>query len=335
MANKYISPSRRVTPWTDTSNCTPMQYFIDRQVQNLYIERHGKLEKSLEVAMFNSVEITSCRHCKSEKIKRNGFTSNKVKRYKCGDCNRTFTPVTGTLFNNHKLAIEEWIDFCLQLFSDQSFLSISKSNRNSYSTTRYWVAKLALALEDIQNNIKLSGDVYIDETFISVVRSKRTFDLYGRKLRGLSRDQYCIAIACDKSNTVCKLLGMGKPSMTSVYNALKAHIKPGSHIIHDGEKAHTRLISELGLLSTVHKSADTKGLDDKNNPLDPINDKCASFKRFIRAHSGFNRDYLDQMLNLFVFIINPPQNPYQKIETALTRMLNIPNSLTFRDLFCK
>lgn len=123
------------------------QSFIDMQVRNLYEERHGKLRDSLEAEMFNSIAISSCRCCGGKRIKANGHTSNGVKRYKCRDCGKTFTPVTGTLFSDHRIPVEEWIDFCLQLFSDQSFLSISRSNRNSYTTTRYWVAEYSVFCE--------------------------------------------------------------------------------------------------------------------------------------------------------------------------------------------
>ncbi len=331
--NKYYSPSRRRTPWTDREGCTSVQSFIDMQVQSLYEERHGRLMSSMENDLFNSVEVSRCRHCGSERIARNGRTSNGVSRYICRGCGKTFTPMTGTLFQDHRIPVDEWIDFCLQLFSDQSFLSISNSNRNSYSTTRYWVAKLALSLSGYDDGIMLEGDVYIDETYYSVIRKDRSIDGEGRYRRGLSRDKHCIAIAFDGHRTYCALAGMGKPSQKRILEALKDHIAPGSRIIHDGEKAHSLLIRNLGCSDETHLTADTKGLSDADNPLDPINRKCAALKRFLKAHSGFNRSYFDQMLRLFSFIVNPPRNPYEKIEIVINRILEIPNSLKFRDLF--
>ena len=68
-----------------------------------------------------------------------GRTRNGVKRYCCKSCNRTFTIITGTIFKDHRIPIPEWIDFCLCLFRFQSFTSISKTNRNAYSTVKYWL----------------------------------------------------------------------------------------------------------------------------------------------------------------------------------------------------
>lgn len=68
-----------------------------------------------------------------------GRTRNGVKRYCCKSCNMTFTIITGTIFKDHRIPISEWIDFCLCLFRFQSFTSISKTNRNAYSTVKYWL----------------------------------------------------------------------------------------------------------------------------------------------------------------------------------------------------
>ena len=198
----------------------------------------------------------------------------------------------GTTVQSRRFRCSQKTEYsCLQLFSDQSFLSISRSNRNSYTTTRYWVAKLALSLSNVQDGIVLSGRIYIDETYFSVVHREKSRKGDGNFYRGLSRDQYCFAMACDEVHTVCIPLGRGKPTQKSVLSALEKHIEPGSTILHDGECAHRLLIERLALTSEPHPTSETKGLADKDNPLDPINDKCASFKRFLRAHSGFNREY--------------------------------------------
>ena len=77
----------------------------------------------------------------------NGYTSNRIQRYKCLECSKTFTPVTGTLFEDHKISIEEWIDFLYELLSYESFSNISRNNKNSLNTTIYWLNKLFLILE--------------------------------------------------------------------------------------------------------------------------------------------------------------------------------------------
>jgi hypothetical protein len=38
--------------------------------------------------------------------------------------------------------LSEWLDFMLSVFGYDSFRLVSKSNRNAYNTTRYWMDKM-------------------------------------------------------------------------------------------------------------------------------------------------------------------------------------------------
>lgn len=79
-----------------------------------------------------------------------------------------------------------------------------------------------------------------------------------------------------------------KPSDRSTWAAMGGHIKPGSHLIHDGERLHGVLIRKLGLSSEVYSTEHTKDFKDKDNPLYPINYIHYLAKRFMREHGGKN-----------------------------------------------
>ena len=53
---------------------------------------------------------------------------------------------------------------------------------------------------------------------------------------------------------VAIICGHGKPSSDCIYKTLHNHIRPNSIIVHDGEKAHNKLIRELNLKSEVYKA---------------------------------------------------------------------------------
>ena len=74
-----------------------------------------------------------------------------------------------------------------------------------------------------------------------------------------------------------------------------------------------------------------KGIKDDDNPLDKINEKCRFLKRFLYAHSGFDRSCLQDYLNLFSFISNPPCDHFEKVEKLLLIALKSPNLLKYRD----
>ena len=331
MKENIYSRSRRRTPWTDKASVTPLESFLDNHAAEEYSRRHPRISDTEESELLNAFEPAACPYCKKGRYKRYGYLRTGLRRYRCLDCGRTFTILTGTLFENHKQPISEWIDTCLELFSEQSFEAISKANRKAYNTTRYWIGKIFLALKGTQDEIMLSGNVYLDETYLKVIKKDVEKRSDGKEYRGISRNQICIGIAYDGSHVYCCMLGHGKPSQKAVYDGFKDHITHGSTLIHDKEKAHKKLIQELGLESIEYDSKQLKGVLDSENPLEPINRRCYELQRLMRQHPGFSRDDLSGYLDPFSYIHNPPLDKYEKVENLIKRIIENPNSLKYRD----
>ncbi len=242
------SKSRRVTPWDATAQPTPVQRFIKMQHQTRYKERHKPLEETGEAEMINSFEPNHCPFCGSSDFIKNGFDENGIRRYKCC-CGKRFKPTTGTIFDSRKIGICEWIEYCLNIFCYISLNADSWNNRNAISTSKYWLEKLFLILENSQNNVVLSGTVWLDKTYYSLMLRDRIRDENGNLLSGLSRNQICIGVATDKKQTICFVEGLGKPSQKRSYDTFKDHISSGSTLIHDKEKTHKKLVEKLNLKS--------------------------------------------------------------------------------------
>ena len=300
MSNKF--DSRRRTPWTGDLDATPMEQFIDSCNTANYEKKHPLVKDSLEKELLDNYPVTVCRHCGSKKFKSFGRTAAGTKRYYCKDCHKTFTVITNTIFDQRKIPISEWLDFLLSLIGYGSFTLTSKYNKNALTTTKYWFSKVFLLLSDWQDSIVLDGKVYLDETFYSVITSERIYNKDGSKPRGLSYNKICIGVATDGVNTIAFVEGKAKPSKKSTWKAFGTHITPESLLIHDGENSHSILVKKLELIEEVHTTGETKGLKDKDNPLAPINEIHNFIKRFLGAHSGFNRDELQDYLNFFCFI---------------------------------
>jgi len=159
-------------------------------ISNLYQIKHPTLKEANESELLNSIPVEKCRRCGSIELKKSGTTSNGIQRYWCKSCKRTFTVTTNTLLENHKIPVTEWIEFLLGIFRRQSFSSVSKTNRNTDTTTGYWLAKLYLVLEAYQDGIILSDDVQIDETYYSVIKKDIKVKEDGKKFRGTLKEQY-------------------------------------------------------------------------------------------------------------------------------------------------
>ena len=328
--SNILSKSRKDTPWTGKSDATALQRFIDGCNHDNYDRRHPSIKETREIDLLNSYIPDCCRKCGSASFKVHGYTGTGLRRYRCRDCGSTFTIISGTIFDQRKIPITEWIDFLIMVIGHGSFSLASKSNRNAYNTTRFWMDKLFLLLREWQSGIMLSGTIYLDETYYSVRSEDMKMKDDGKKPRGLSKNKLCIGVAWDGNNLLCFCEGNGKPSSRETLNAFQRNIQSGSKIIHDGDNSHRKLIASLGLSETVHTTKETKGLKDDKNPLNPINQKHRLLKRFLNAHSGFKREQIQDYLNLFSFMSSGSNDVYEKIEILLDLALRSSKILRYR-----
>jgi transposase-like protein len=324
--------SRRKTPWEDSANLTPTQTFLKDHYDATYKERHKKLSNCGEADMINSHQPVKCPFCGSSEFTKNGHTYSGVQRYMC-TCRKTFLPTTGTIFDEYRISISEWTDYCLNLFHHVSITADSWNNRNDFKTSRYWLQKLFLTIEETQNKIVLSGNIWLEETFYSVRGEDIVRKDDGSKLKGLSINQICIGVATDKKNSVILLEGTGKPSQKKTLEAFQGHIEHGAHLIHDDDNSHKRLVDKLSLKSTVYSSKYLKGLPDNENPMNPVNRVHAILKNFLNSHSGFKREDIQGYLNLFSFVTNPPPELLKKVEHVIDLGFQNPKLLRYRDFY--
>ena len=327
--------SRRKTPWDRLDELTPTQEFISTQYKEHYMQRHPKLEDTGEVELINSFAPSKCPYCGCERFQKYGHTRIGVQRFKCynKDCNQTFLPTTGTIFDEHRISISEWIEYCMNIFRNVTVNADSWNNKNAFETSKYWLEKLFLLLEEYQRSIILTGKVWLDETYYSVMTRDRELNDDGSNPRGLSKNKICIGVGTDKRNTVIIAEGFGKPSQKMSYDAFITHIEPGSKLVHDKESTHKKLVAELSLESEEYSSNELKRLEDFENPLDPVNHIHYLIKRFLYAHSGFERGQIQSYLNLYAFVLNPPSDKLEKVEYLLNLAFQNPKLLRYRDMY--
>ena len=334
MKSRIRSQSRWKTPWDTLSKAeiTPMQKYLRDLYKSGYDSHHKSLAEMNDVDLFDSYYPESCPYCQSEEFVRDGFYKTGLQRYTCRHCRKTFCITTGTVFEDHKISVGEWMQYLLNLFDFVSLNSDSKNNRNAFTTSRYWLEKVFLVLQDYQDNTVLKGTVYFDETFYSVSKGDAVRK-NGKLLRGISRNKMCIGVAADQSRIYCCYEGNGKPDSERTLSLFKDHIKPKAHLVHDDENSHKLLVSTLKLKETVYSSEELKGLDDSENPLDRVNNIHSLLKLFLNAHSGFIRDGLQGYLDLFAFIMNPPVNRLKKVELFLEMAIRNRVRLRYRDFY--
>ena len=326
--------SLRQFSWSGSKDKGEDERLIESTVLEWYEQKHRKPSPE-EATFVNSIPIRDCPHCRSRLFARHGKGPNGIQRYKCLGCHRRFTPLTGTIFDSRKIPISEWIEFLLHLFEFHSLKTPATDNRNAETTGGYWLSKVFAVLKGIQKDVVLKGTVWADEKLFDAPNAAKE-RAKAKTGSSLSRGcQYYVAIATDGDLAIFIVMGRSKPSDKSCMRTYGRHIAEGSALIHDGEPSHSSFIDALALRSEVHASAETKGLRDSENPMDPINDIHDKMEKFMSAHPGYDRSRLQDWMNLFWFLWCTPGDKMDKVKAFLKLAISKRMRIKFRDVYGK
>lgn len=260
-----------------------------------------------------------CPYCNSLSFTLYGYYKNNEQRYKCKDCNKTYSLLHNSIFNSTKKNLYTIIKFINLMIYNVPLECIEFNLDIDHKTAFLWRHKIFNTVDDYQNNTILSNTFWVDEIYIEDLSIKRP---EGLKNRGLSKYKKCIVIGIDiYKNVVAICAGNGKISTSRFNKALEKHIKPGSKIIHDGEHAHYKLIESFKLKDSYHKA----NVKDKEylSAMLMINSLSSWIKRYLFRYVGMKIDNLQSYLNWFVYLFRVKQNneTYPEIERIIRHLL--------------
>ena len=303
------------------------------KIKDEYDQHHQPDFKTIETNLLELKGI-KCPLCGAHDFVSNGHTKNGTQRYKCS-CGKVFSAASNSLFFGTKVNLNAWHSFIEGVVSETSIKAACIKAKISPTTGHYWMKKIFKALENFQDNIVLSGNVYLDETYIGVERSKeKTF--YGKKGGVYSANHICVALMKNDKHVIAIRCGFGKPTRTKLFNACWDHIKEGSTLIHDEENSHNILVETLHLKSLTYNAAGGKTLKEiALKELQPINEECRTIKYFLSKHKGIDKDNLQDYLNLYSFIRNckmRDENLYFASNLLLKLLFLADEKIKFRDV---
>lgn len=322
------------TSFSELDRTLPLPSFVHDKSEGWHDAKHQPFSVD-EIKLVNSLEVKQCPYCHSETIKKNGKRKDGTQRYLCLACGRGFNPLTGSLFDSRKIPIAEWIEFLVHLFQYESLSVSSLDNRNVRSTGRYWMEKVFVALKHYQDGIVLGDVFWIDETFVKKKPADMVSSQNGKHKKGLSRNLICVATATDGYHSVLYVVGSGKPSSSKLIKAMNGHVKQGARMIDDDENAHSLLASRYGLERETHPTKETKGLPDKDNPMDMVNRLHRFFKKYISHHGSYDRDEIQDWCNLFSFIWNHHGNVAKAVVDLLEIAISTKKIVKYRSVMSK
>lgn len=180
MNNKYNKKSIRAYPFK-SGKLTSEEKLFKSTLDEWYSVKHRSASED-EIAFINTIKIKNCPYCGSAQFIKNGHRKDGTQKYKCSEYVKSFTPLTNTIFDSHKIPISEWFEFLLSLFEFHSIKTSSYDNRNAESTGRYWLLKVFEVLKGIQDEEILDGTIYLDEMYLPKIK-RETIKKDGKKIK--------------------------------------------------------------------------------------------------------------------------------------------------------
>lgn len=112
-------------------------------------------------------------------------------------------------------------------------------------------------------------------------------------------------------------------------------MKDGARMIDDDEVAHSLLASRFDLIRETHPTKETKGMSDKENPMDMVNRLHRFFKRYMSRHGSYDRDDIQDWCNLFSFIWNHHGNVAEAVVDFLEIAISTKKIIKYRSVMGK
>lgn len=181
------------------------------------------------------------------------------------------------------------------------------------NTIYYWRHKVMNELIKLQDEIILSGEIHVDETYLPLnykgnhksfqmprESRKRSADLH---IRGISKEQVCILTALDdKGLNYLVAIGTGRPTKQKVYDALKNHIKEGSTLISDSTTCYDKLAKALKLNHyKIPSNSHKVEVNGKSFNIQDLNNFHKFFKQYMANYYGVSSKHLNSYLALYSF----------------------------------
>ena len=287
-------------PYSDFVFSLDSQKFSDlRKAVETRIDKDLYGVISFEEAAIRYKRKPVCPKCGSISCHEDGHTPAGHKRFKCEDCESSYTLLSNSIFNSAKIPFHKLMGYISLMSFNVPLEMCCEILDISANTAEIWRKKIFETVNGYQEHLKLYGTVWIDETYMNDYSILH--DQFSLRKRGLSKDLICIVTAVDSyRNMVAIISGHGKPSSKRIKDALKSHITKDCHIIHDGDRSHNALIRETGCTSEVYKS-DTRDPEYiKHMAL--INNMHGWLKRYLWRFIGMEIDNLQAYLNWFIYL---------------------------------
>lgn len=219
----------------------------------------------------------------------NGITThsnlkNAVRRYYCSNCPRTFTDLTGTIFEKTKVPLWKWIYGLIVLLESTGSLSAAELSRNievSYPTALKMLRKIRHSLADERFMGKLKGICESDEAWISHKKNQQ------------------ILLGITERDGAVRFFPIQDRSDVSLYFPHRKYVEQGSMVCTDSFSTYNNLNHRYIHHTVNHSIGEFVWRHIHTNTIEGI---WGMLKGVIRTiHHGVWKKYLQSYCDLFAF----------------------------------
>lgn len=252
----------------------------------------SEIEKRIEV---NSI----CLYCHSAHIQRWGRTSD-LQRFRCCDCSKTFTGLTGTPLARLKYKAK-WLDYMATMIDGQSVRKAAQTCDIDRTTSFRWRHRFLTMPRALKDDL-LQGIVEADETyFLESFKGSRRLPRAPRKRggkakkRGLSAEQIPVLVVRDRYGATTDSV-LKKVTEETVGAVLKPVLAEDALLCTDGSPVYRALARTEGIEHHAVIASQGERVKEKVFHIQNVNAYDSRLKGWMMRFRGVATKYLPNYL---------------------------------------
>ncbi len=269
----------------------------------------SSLNTEIKESRFSKGQI--CPHCGANSVKKNG-KANGLQRYFCNSCKKTFSEFSLSPLAYSKLPLDKWVAYAKGMVLGFSIRKNAREVGVCVKTSFYMRHKVLDCIRVYMGIGDVDGLVEMDETFFplsykgnhkkSGFKMPRPARKRGKQiqLRGISRDQVCVASALDRNgNIIMESVCTGRISYKTLERLYAGRIDENSIICTDSHKSYIRFAKDFKLdHKRIPSGHHTNGIYHINH----VNSLHSNLKLWMRKFRGIATKYLPNYLNWYKWV---------------------------------
>jgi len=225
--------------------------------------------------------------------------------YKCKNTGKEFNILTGTLFQNTKIALPIWFEIIFREHSDKGGLAATTIMRDygiSYTTAWHMLQKIRNAM-GTENHQELSGTVETDEYYAGGSLKNMHYDKKLEAKKKVNQNKKLLQGFVERGGNLV-IRTIPEATDATINAGILRYVKKGSTLYSDDNPSYQKLPPIYNRGIVIHSKGNYVNKDNKNIYTNTIECGWAGIKRTENTHIKISQKHLQNYANETVFRYN-------------------------------